>query len=341
MIVTGDSLVVAVSVYVPPLLLPDWLMLVVCDSFDGRAPSIRISHQDFLTQHAGFPRIGFPIFELDRFTDKELNHLRNQDLLFVASRWAQGVIESNRVLNRRELVHVVPLGVDRAMFHEPAEAAAANGQPRPTVFLSIGKWEKRKGHDVLLDAFCKAFLPEDEVELWMLCYNTVIASDSDEAAAKNRAWEERYRSSPLGEKIKILPRCPSQREVAEIMRQADCGVFLSRAEGWNLPALEMLSCGRRIIITNYSAHTEYCDRSNALLVDIDKLEDAHDDRWFFGQGQWAALGDRQIEQAVAHMRQVHLAKQQTGHLAVNHCGIETAKRLSWDHSVARMFDVLS
>lgn len=124
------------------------------------------------------------------------------------------------------------------------------------------------------------------------------------------------------------------------MRQADCGVFLSRAEGWNLPALELLSCGKRIIVTNYSAHTEYCDSSNSFLVETDGLEEAHDGRWFFGQGQWAKFGNRQIEQVVSFMRQVHSATQQAGHTAVNRAGIETANRLSWDHSVSRIFNAL-
>jgi glycosyltransferase involved in cell wall biosynthesis len=123
------------------------------------------------------------------------------------------------------------------------------------------------------------------------------------------------------------------------MRQADCGVFLSRSEGWNLPALEMLSCGKQVIITNYSGHTEYCDSSNAHLVNIDTLEDAHDGRWFFGQGQWAALGERQLDQAIEHLRAVHRTRQE-GRLGVNQAGIETAKRFTWDSCATRILDVV-
>lgn len=308
-------------------------------TFDGRAPSLRIAHQDHLAQHVGFPRIGFPIFELNRFAEKERRHLRNQDLLFVASQWAKAVIEGNGAFGNMDDVHVIRLGVDRTIFSEAAEAGSANGQPRPTVFLSVGKWERRKGHDMLLEAFNKAFSADDDVELRMLAYNPVITADPGEAAEKNQAWETLYRSSPLGAKIKFLPRMADHREVAAAMQQADCGVFLSRAEGWNLPALEMMSCGKQLIITNYSAHTEYCDASNSLLVEIDSLEDARDGRWFFGQGQWAALGDRQFEQIVSFMRQVHAQKQE-GSSLLNAAGIETARQLSWDNTARRIRDVL-
>jgi glycosyltransferase involved in cell wall biosynthesis len=233
---------------------------------------------------------------------------------------------------------VVPLGVDRAIFHEPSDG---NGiaEANTTVFLSIGKWERRKGHDVLLEAFNKAFTAEDDVELWMLTFNPVIARERSAAVARNQQWETLYKSSPLASKIRILPRVPDQRDVAATMRQADCGVFLSRAEGWNLPALEMMSCGRQIIITNCSAHTEYCNSSNALLIEMDQLEDAYDERWFFGQGAWAAFGEQQLEQTIAHMRQVYQQKQ-TGRPMLNAAGIETAQKFSWDNTIQRLLAVL-
>jgi len=205
--------------------------------------------------------------------------------------------------------------------------------------LSVGKWERRKGHDVLLDAFNKAFLTEDNVELWMLAYNPVISADPSQAGEKNQEWEGLYRSSLLGSKIKFLPRMASHREVAAVMQQSDCGVFLSRAEGWNLPALEMMSCGKQVIITNYSAHTEYCNSSNAHLVEISHLEDAHDGRWFFGHGQWAALGDDQIEQIVSFMREIHAQRQEHGSV-VNQAGIDTAERFSWDDTAKSILNTL-
>ncbi|MGH7138897.1 MAG: glycosyltransferase, partial [Pirellulales bacterium] len=250
--------------------------------FDGRAPSIRIAHQNHLAEHVGSPRIGFPIFELDQFTQQELNHLRNQDRLLVTCQWAKEIVESCGALPESGLVGIAPLGVDRTIFHEPLDDV--HDRPRTTVFLSVGKWERRKGHDLLLEAFNKAFGPQDDVELWMLTFNPVIGNDRSATMAKNQQWESLYKSCPLAEKIRILPRLADQREVAATMRRADCGVFLSRAEGWNLPLLEMMSCGRQVIATNYSAHTEYCDSSNALLVQVDQLEDAYDERWFSGQG---------------------------------------------------------
>ena len=56
------------------------------------------------------------------------------------------------------------------------------------------------------------------------------------------------------------------------MAKTDCGVFPARAEGWNLELLEMMSCNKPVIATNYSAHTEFCDDKNCMLIDIEDME---------------------------------------------------------------------
>ena len=77
------------------------------------------------------------------------------------------------------------------------------------------------------------------------------------------------------------------------MSKADCGIFPSRAEGWNLDMLEMMALNKSIITTNYSAHTEFCNKDNSFLIDISETEPANDGKWFFGQGNWAKIGEEQ------------------------------------------------
>ena len=58
-------------------------------SFNANAPSLRIWHQHDLAQHVGRGvTCGFPIFELDKFTEREIHHISSQDILFVCSDWA-------------------------------------------------------------------------------------------------------------------------------------------------------------------------------------------------------------------------------------------------------------
>tara|TARA_Y100000034_G_C6877751_1_gene401680 strand:- start:63 stop:1133 length:1071 start_codon:yes stop_codon:yes gene_type:complete len=292
------------------------------------APCVRIWHQHDMSQFVGRGmRVGFPIFELDQFTPQETHHLKSLDKIFVCSSWAKKIVV-DAVEKSHYRVSVIPLGVDRSIFPE------TDSNRTETVFLNVGKWEIRKGHDVLVEAFNQAFNEDDNVELWMMCHNPFYDVEG------NREWQNLYKNSKLGSKIRIIPRQQTQKEVYSIMAQSDCGVFPSRAEGWNLEALEMMSCGKQVIATNYSAHTEFCNGSNSLLVDIDSTEDAFDGKWFKGQGKWAKIDDEQISDISNHLRNVHEQKS-SGKDLINTEGIKTAEKFSWENTAREIVSSLS
>ncbi len=313
--------------------------------YNAQAPSVRIYHQFDLAQHVGRKaHCGFPIFELDRFNPTELNHLKQQDFLFVPSGWATDVLIDHGFNSDR--LGVVPFGVDQEIFR-PSPKEHKDGDQ--TVFLNVGKWELRKGHDVIIDAFCKAFTKQDNVRLVMACVNPCFRTN-EEAERYNMGWISTYMESTLGQagKVTIIgKRLPSQKEVADLMAQADVGVFPARAEGWNLDLSEMLAMGKHVIATDYSAHTEYLTFDNARLMDVGVLEDAHDGVWFDASaahwegkpGRWAELNDCVVDQLVEHMRQTHKLKQE-GKLVLNQAGIDTMKSFTWEHSADKLVAIL-
>ena len=137
-------------------------------------------------------KYGFPIFELDRFTDLELHHLHYLDNWMVASEWAKDIIVESLSNIRgedyvKEHTHVIPLGVDRSILEKQSliekklySLIAANG-------------EVRKGHDILVKAFNEAFNEDDDVELWM-------TDNPFYPEEENFRWERLYRSSKLGKR---------------------------------------------------------------------------------------------------------------------------------------------
>ena len=302
--------------------LPDW-----------NAPCIRIWHQHDMSQFVGKgDKYGFPIFELDGFVDLELHHLSYLDYWFVTSEWSKSILteQLKKVFGDKDItdrIFVVPLGVDRNIFRESVS------NRKETIFYNCGKWETRKGHDILVQAFNEAFTEEDDVELWMMCDNPFYPEE------ENFKWERLYRTSKLGEKIRIVPRQETQADVYNIMSQTDCGVFPARAEGWNLELLEMMSCGKAVIATNYSSHTEFCNEENCMLVEITELEDAHDGKWFRGQGKWAKIEEAQITQVAEYMRETH-EKKKKDELNINQAGVDTAKKFSWKNSAEKILEAI-
>jgi glycosyltransferase involved in cell wall biosynthesis len=186
-------------------------------------PHVKIWHQHDLIQRVGRGKhFGFPIFELTQFDVRELMSMSHCDELLVCSKWAKEIV--NRSVGLK--TSVVPLGVDTEIFY-PSQVS----NPEKTIFFNCGKWEKRKGHDILGECFNRAFTKDDNVELWMMCDNPFLPE------YKKNSWESLYKTSGLGDKIRLIPRQQHHQDVARLMNMADCGVFPARAEGWNLELL--------------------------------------------------------------------------------------------------------
>jgi glycosyltransferase involved in cell wall biosynthesis len=302
---------------------PVALGLVNATQYDPTAPSVRICPPMMQAEHVGRgKRAGFSFFELDRFEAGAVHHLSQLDVILVASRWAASVVAAHDIAVPTV---VVPLGVDRSVFHEPLGAGERERSPGPTVFVNTGKWDGRKGHDFLLQAFCNAFTPRDDIMIKMLSSSYTLTEQD------NEAWARMFLNSAVGSRVQLVPRLPSQQEVADLIAGGDCGVFPSRAEGWNLGLLECMSVGLNVIATDYSAHTEFATEANCRLVHVDETEPAHDGQRWLGQGRWAKLGASQMEQMVHHLREVHRLKQE-GTLARNDAGIATAKAFPWQRT---------
>lgn len=285
--------------------------------FNPDIPSVRLYHQFSLAESIGRgKRIGWPIFELDKFTNREINHLNSCDQLIVCSQWAVDILNKNNIIPR---ARIVPLGVDSSIFNEGnRELIEKEKAPRPYTFFSCGKYEIRKGQDLLVEAFNKAFKISDNVELWISMHNRFMTRNALESIANS------FLESKLGSKIKLVGPFLNQTRLAECMRFVDCGVFPSSAEGWGLETLEMMACNKPVIVSNCTAHTEYCTNENSFLIDVDGYVDAYDGRWFFNQGKWASLN---IDSLINNMRYVY-----NNNVKINKHGLETARHLSWENS---------
>jgi len=214
--------------------------------YEPTASCVRICHQNQMDEWVGTgKRYALAFFELDQFQGEEIASMNNADEFLAPSHWAKSILEKTPILKDKK-TSVVPMGVDMSIFNDGYIPSRLDSF---TNFINIGKIEIRKGHDFLLEAFNKAFEPSDKVKLSMVCYNPFIGDG-------NIAWERSFKQSKMGRSIKFHPRLTGQGDLTRLMRQADCGVFPARAEGWNLDLLECMATGLPVIATNYSGQTE-------------------------------------------------------------------------------------
>jgi glycosyltransferase involved in cell wall biosynthesis len=292
--------------------------------YDPSAPFLKIWHQHDLAMRVGYgDYYAFPFFELDTFNNREKHHLNCCDHIFTSCEWAKQILINNNI---NIPISIAPLGVDTNIFKVPTKIKLDSGK---YIFGHIGKWEKRKSHDFLLKAFEEAFGPNDDVELWLLPHNPFLTEQELEP------WLNLVRNNKLKDKIKVYSRLPTQYHLADYIFNIDCGVFLSRAEGWNNEILECMAMNKPIIATQYSAHTEYCNEKNSYLVHIDETEVAEDGKWFFGNGNWAKLGDNELAQTIDYMRYAYQNK-----ITSNPEGITSAEKYSWKNTAKIILDTI-
>ena len=295
------------------------------------SPAIRLWHQFQLDM---FPhcteRIGWPIFELDTFSQREKNHLNNCDKIICCSKWGKEII-LNQIDKKSDEVIVAPLGVDLDIFNYNPTRLYDN----KCIFLVCGKREIRKISDLIPSIFEKAFEQIDNVELWMAWTNIF------ESPEENTKWENFYKNSKLGNKIRFIPRLNTLLDVAQIYNQIDCLWSCSRAEGFMLPALEAMACGLNIIACNYSGVTEFLNHDNSYLIDIDNYEVAYDGKFFDGssEGKWARFEENQIDQCIEYLRKVYKDKQEQNKL-FNQIGQNKAQDFTWANTTQQILEVL-
>jgi glycosyltransferase involved in cell wall biosynthesis len=294
--------------------------------FDYESPCLKIWHQNDLAAKIGKgDYYVFPFFELDTLSSREKHHLNFADYIFVASNWAKEILLKNSI---SKPIYVAPLGVDSTIFKNTnlINIKESNNY----VFCHIGKWEKRKGQDFLIEAFNKAFDINDNVELRLVPHNPFLNEQ------QLSEWYSLIKNSKLKDKIKVYDRLPTQIDLSRFISQVDCCIFPSRAEGWNNEIPECMALNKPIITTNYSAHTEYCTKHNSFLIEIDQLELANDGKWFFGEGNWAKLGSNQLEQTIEHMKYVY-----NNNVTTNENGLKTANHYSWKNTCSIIDDIIT
>lgn len=303
-------------------------MIARQSAVDLSRPSICIAYgNDFHKFHGGY-RIGYTVFEYTKLAPDWLNGMRQVDELWTTSKWGRDVIRQNGLVGIK--VEVVPEGFDPAIFNP-----ALRGQRKSRGvfrFLSVGKWEVRKGQVELLKAWAKAFRGIKDVELVLMCDNPFVRGFS---------VEQEIRKLNLGRTapIRVVKPVATDVEMAKQYADADCFVLPTRAEGWGLPIMEAMACGTPVITTKYSAITEYVTDENAYLLDVKDMVPVYDPLFFPRAGEAGSWAEIDIEQLAEHMLHAYHDRDEAGRVGLR-AASDMASRWTWDHAARKAHELL-
>jgi glycosyltransferase involved in cell wall biosynthesis/tetratricopeptide (TPR) repeat protein len=185
-------------------------------------------------------------------------------------------------------VRVVPLGVDVTRFCPDAPKHLLRTSKRYR-FLFVGGTIHRKGFDILLDAYGRAFTAADDVCL-------VVKDMGANTFYQGQTAEElihRFRERPDSPAVEHITDDLSEEEMAGLYTACDCLVQPYRGEGFGLPIAEAMACGLPVMVTGCGAALDFCADDRAYLVParIVQLAEKRIGQWETVDHPWLAEPD--------------------------------------------------
>lgn len=275
------------------------------------------------------PRVCYTLWESTRLPKDWVETLdRYTDRIWTATAWGKRIFAANGLDPAR--IDVVPGGVDPDLFHPGLAPTGAVPRDGAYTFLSVGRWEKRKGMADLVRAFDVEFADHENVRL-------VLAG----LHANQLDLDLRAALSPLGlrrpDRLTIIPPVGRHATFAGLYTACDAFVAPTRAEGWGLPMIEAMACGLPTIVTGYSGPSafigEHAYRIDHRLVPIDEpfFDVSDGDHGLWAEPDWAHL--RHLMRHVFENRDEARSRGRAG-------GEHVRSRFSWDRAADKAAQTL-
>jgi glycosyltransferase involved in cell wall biosynthesis len=164
-----------------------------------------------------------------------------------------------------ERVFVVPNGFDPKKFHIGTKPTKLKTKKK-FKFLFVGGTIYRKGIDILIDAYMKAFTKNDDVCL-------VIKDMGGDSFYKGINFREKIaekRKEHNAAEVEYIDTMLSDEKLAGLYTACDVYVHPYRGEGFGLPILEAMACSIPAIVPNGGACLDFCNENNSLFVTAPK-----------------------------------------------------------------------
>ena len=178
------------------------------------------------------------------------------DLITVMSRYVAKVLRDNGV---HVPIEVVGSGVDQILDDHVSPKIPVSGHV-PFTFLHISSGFPRKGVDVLLEAWGKAFTRDDRVRLVIKTFPNIHNRIDDLLVCFHAAFPDAAPVVAINQDLVL-------DELRSLYTQAGALVFPSRGEGFGLPLAEAMALGKPVITTAYGGQRDFCTAATSWLCD--------------------------------------------------------------------------
>lgn len=171
--------------------------------------------------------IGYTPWESTKLPNEWTEHIKRVDDMWTTASWLKPLFEEVR----QSEVFVLPHGID----DEWVPIRHYREESRPFTFVHMGEPAVRKGGDIVLKAWHKAFKNNRDVKL----------------IYKAKGHTANLLTVGLGgsENIEVIDNTYNRAEIWKLFALADCMVYPSRGEGFGFIPLEAMATGLPTIVT--------------------------------------------------------------------------------------------
>ncbi|MDD3287791.1 MAG: glycosyltransferase family 4 protein [Alphaproteobacteria bacterium] len=286
----------------------------------------------------GNPNIGCAAIEHKVCSPHAREVAKNYSMLIAISRW------NERFLNELDLgpVHLCYQGIDTSIFYPGPRSGLWKDR---FVVFSGGKFEFRKGQDIVIAAF-KIFREKHPESLLVTCWQNLLPLDpapfklaghcADLPVATDQGLQIApwliQQGLPPGSFI-TLPYTPNML-MPFALRECDIAIFPNRCEGGtNLVAMEAMACGIPTFVSNNTGQTDLID-----LLDCGSFNTQKPVISPPGASSFEDWGETEVEEVVAALEKTYTQHEAAKNKAATIS--ENIKAYDWSTVNKKLLDVV-
>lgn len=251
--------------------------------------------------------IGMTIFETDRIGDDWVDNLNKMDEIWIPTKFNYETFKNSGVDESK--LRIVRYCVNDKIFNDNADYGKLNylGNDLGFLFSYVSAYDYRKGYELLIDSFCKAFTKDDNVTLLIKIFVPDWSSKSN-AMSELTSQILKHENRP---RILVSNAVMSHDEMLSLYNMSDAYISTERASGWGMPEMEMMAMGKPVATIDWGGTTEFMNSSNSYPIKVSgELEDVdirlQHQRPTYAGHKWACV---EVDDVVEALRDIYFNKE--------------------------------
>ncbi len=307
------------------------------------APKVFSATIPLKTMHGG-KKVLYTMMENSQTLHKDyVEKLNMFNEIWVPTNYNKTICKNNGV---HPEVKVMPLGVDTDRYRPDIKPFEFKFPLNGFVFISVFKWNHRKGWDILLKSFMEEFSNKDDVSLLIVSRtdvhhnrNIILNDFKNTMSGINKPDSEMPHISLYDKEI-------PERDMPSIYKRANAFVMISRGEGFGLPLIESAAVGLPVISSYCSGQTDYLNDDNSFLVHPEgyskavvngNMSNLAKHCRFYEDQVFPVFGQQSIERTKELMRYVYENHQEAVNKSKN-LTYKVHKEYSWKKAIDKVYN---